>query len=185
VNRYWLVLLLVLSLVGCGASPQRGDPPLPLATIDLPRYMGEWYIIANVPYFAEKGNVKTRAAYRLAGNGRIEDIYYYRRDFESRELQRSTTAAVVPGSGNAHWRVRFYGVLAADYLILETGDDYDYALVGHPGREYAWILARTPTIDEALHARLLARLDELGFDSTKLRRIAQRPQDIGREGYQW
>jgi apolipoprotein D and lipocalin family protein len=183
--RALLALFLALLLSACGSAPQRGDPPLPLANVDLQRYMGEWHIIANVPYFAERGNVMTRAGYRLAGDGRIEDVYYYRREFDGRELQRSTTATVVPGSGNAHWRVRFYGVLEADYLVLEVGEAYDYALVGHPGREYAWVLARTPRIDDALYARLLARLDELGFDSSQMRRIAQQPDDVGRDGFQW
>lgn len=180
-----LLLTLALTLTGCASAPAGAGAQQPLASVDIDRYMGDWYIIANVPYFAEKGHVAARAGYRRLDAERIEDTYYYRRDFGAAELKRATSAQIVRDSGGAHWKVRFYGVFNADYLILEVDPDYRYALVGHPSREYAWVLAREATIDDALYARLRARLDQLGYDSGRLRKIAQVASDVGREGYQW
>jgi apolipoprotein D and lipocalin family protein len=47
-------------------------------------------------------------------------------------------------------------------------DDYSYAVVGEPGREYLWILAREPQMSDGVYARIVARLLALGFDPARL-----------------
>ena len=49
------LLLTCLLLLGACAGD---DPPQALhPNVDLQRYSGRWYIIANIPYFAEAGQV--------------------------------------------------------------------------------------------------------------------------------
>ena len=75
--KHFLAILALSLLSGCAML--RGGPPLETVDrVDLERYMGRWYVIANIPYFGERGNVAGRAIYRLRDDGRIDDIYRYR-----------------------------------------------------------------------------------------------------------
>ena len=61
--KLWKPLSLLASvglLAACASTPKnpnpRADVPVKLAKIDdLPRYMGKWYVIAEIPWFGEKG----------------------------------------------------------------------------------------------------------------------------------
>ncbi len=176
-------LLLVL-LSGCAIF--QSGPPLPTVDhVDLDRYMGEWYVIANIPYFGERGNVAGRAIYRPREDGRMDDIYLYRKgDFDSRERTMEGVAWVVDEETNARWKVRFYWPFTFAYYIVDLDPDYQWSLVGHPSRNYAWIMAREPRMDAELYQRLLARFDDLGFDSTELKKVPQFPEQLGRPGFQ-
>ncbi len=181
------VLILLLSavlLTGCASL--RNTEPLPTVDgVDLERYMGEWYVIANIPYFGERGNVEGRAIYRLRDDGRMDDIYLYRRgDFDSRERSLEGVAWVVDEETNAQWKVRFYWPFTFDYYVVGLDEDYQWSMVGHPSRRYAWIMAREPRMDDDLFQELLTRFDELGFDSSELKKVPQFPEQVGQPGFQ-
>jgi apolipoprotein D and lipocalin family protein len=53
---------------------------------------------------------------------------------------------------------------------LELDTAYTYAVVGEPDREYLWILARSPKMDENTIQGILDRMKEKGFDVTKMLR---------------
>ncbi|TVQ36722.1 MAG: lipocalin [Wenzhouxiangella sp.] len=183
-KRIPLVLILLLAVAGCAST---GNAP-PLATVDrvdLDRYAGQWYVIANIPYFGERGNVAGRAIYRLRDDGRMDDIYLYRKgDFDAPERSLEGIAWVVDEQSNARWKVRFYWPFTFDYYIVDLDADYQWTLVGHPSRKYAWIMAREPRMEDALYQHLLARLDELEFDSSALKKVPQFPEQVGQPGFQ-
>ena len=56
----------------------------------------------------------------------------------------------------------------ADYWVIDLADDYSYAVIGEPGREYLWILARGSQMSDGVYARIVAKLPALGFDPAKL-----------------
>ncbi|MHB8054872.1 MAG: lipocalin family protein, partial [Candidatus Aminicenantales bacterium] len=64
--------------------------------------------------------------------------------------------------------VQFFWPFRGDYWIIELSDDYSHVVVGAPDRDYLWILARTPRIDENLYKEIVARCADKGFDVTKL-----------------
>jgi apolipoprotein D and lipocalin family protein len=55
-----------------------------------------------------------------------------------------------------------------DYWIIGLAPDYSWAVVGDPGRDYLWILARAPHLDDASTAVARAAARENGFDVTRL-----------------
>jgi apolipoprotein D and lipocalin family protein len=146
--------------------------------------MGAWHIIANIPYFAEKGKVATRDEYALREDGHIDNVFVYRKDFDKPEKRISALAKVVPGTDNARWKIRFFGIINTDYLILDVDPEYRWALVGHPSRKYAWVFAREATIEEALYQELLQKLAGFGYDPSRLMRVPQLPEQAGQPGYQ-
>jgi len=179
-----LAILALLALSGC--AMMRGGPPLEtVERVDLERYMGQWYVIANIPYFGERGNVAGRAIYRMREDGRIDDIYRYRDgDFDAPEEEMEGVAWVVDEETNAQWKVQFYWPIRFGYYIIGLDEDYEWTVVGHPSREYAWIMAREPELSQARYQALLGLLEDRGFDASQLQKVPQRPDQIGRPGFQ-
>lgn len=186
-RRPWRALVTaaaVLVLSGCALLAPK--EPLPtVESVDLDRYMGQWYVIANIPYFGERGNVAGRAIYRQRDDGRMDDIYIYKKgDFDAPDERLEGVAWVVNERTRAEWKVRFYWPLSFGYYIVGLDEDYQWSMVGHPTRNYAWIMAREPTMDQALYARLLARFEALGYDASELQKVPQLPEQVGEPGFQ-
>ena len=85
---------------------------------------------------------------------------------------------VRPGTGNAIWGMQFVWPLKAEYVIVYLDDDYAQTIIGRSARDYAWMMARTPTISDADYAANLQRLVDLGYDPLKVRRV---PHSVGSE----
>jgi apolipoprotein D and lipocalin family protein len=75
--------------------------------------------------------------------------------------------------------VSFFWPFYGDYWIVELGSNYEYAAVGHPSRDYLWILSRSPTMAPDVYDDLLKRLVEKGFDPKRLVRTPQLPAPDG------
>lgn len=161
-------------------------PPLSsTAVIDLDRYMGRWWVIANIPYFAENGKVASADVYTLRPDGRIENVYVYRKAFGQPEKSTSAVASIVPGTNNAQWSIAFFGGLVkADLLVLEVAPDYSWALIGHPKRNMAWIFARDPAMDPAQYEVLRERFRQYGYEPSRLLRVPQFAEQAGQPGFQ-
>jgi apolipoprotein D and lipocalin family protein len=175
-------LSLLLLLTGCSGD----NPPLRLApNVDLERYSGRWYIIANIPYFAERGNVGSYFQVHFKPGGKLTDVYVGRPgNFTAPEKRYTMHGYLVPGTGNARWRESPFWPLYLSYLILYVDPDYRTALVGYPGRGYGWVLAREPDMDPATYQALLDRFAAQGYDISQFRRVPQRPDQVGQPGFQ-
>jgi len=173
-----LVLLVAIAAVAATASAKSRTPPLrSQAHVDLERYMGRWWVIGNIPYFAEKGKVASADVYALRPDGKIENIYAYRKAFDKPEKQMHAVATVIPGSNNAQWKIAFFGgLLKADYLILEVAPDYSWALIGQPSRKLAWVFAREQRMDDAQFAQLTGKFAQYGYDPAAIKRVPQFPE---------
>lgn len=174
----WLALLAggVAALAGC-APAGRGLPPLPtVAKVDLQRYAGTWYEIASYPHRFQKGCTASRAVYTLHADGTV-GVYNECREGKPDGPLKSVTgkARVVDAGSNARLEVTFFWPFWGDYWIIGLDEDYRWAVVGHPSRDYLWILSRTPTLDEDLYRRIVGRLPALGYDAARLQRTVQLP----------
>ena len=171
------IVVATAALVAVAAMAKAKAPPLTSqANVDLPRYMGRWWVIGNISYFAENGKVATADVYALRADGKIENTFVYRKAFGTPEKQMHAIATVVPGSDNTHWRVGFFGgLLKADYLILEVAPDYSWALIGQSSRKLAWLFAREPRMDDRQYAQLVERFGQYGYDPKALKRVPQFP----------
>lgn len=167
------LLIAALLLTGCRA----GDyPPLALAeSVDLDRFMGEWYVIANIPTFIEKGAHNAVESYRRAEDGTIETTFTFRADgFDGKQKRYTPRGFVHEGTGNAVWGMRFVWPVKADYRIAYLDEDYTQTIIGREARDYVWIMAREPAISDADYERLLAFLADQGYDVSKVQKVPQR-----------
>ena len=168
-------LFLVL-LAGCASQPSRAD--LKLIDVDLQRFMGSWHVIANIPYWLENGKVATRDEYRLMSDGRIENVFVFRRGFDKPETRWNGVSTVLPDSGGSLWSVQFVWPLSTRLQVLEVSDDYRWAILASPDRSYAWIFHRDAQIDDALYLDLLRRMQARGVDPCAIRPVPQEPSDL-------
>jgi apolipoprotein D and lipocalin family protein len=167
------VLLGVALLTGCGPSTTErlALPPLrAVAAVDLPRYMGTWYEIANYPHPFQEGCTATTADYSLRDDGRVDVLNRCRQGGLDGELDEARgIARVVDTQSNAKLEVSFFRPFWGDYWIIELAEDYRYAVVGHPGRDYLWILSRSPTMAADDYQGILQRLESTHrYDTSRL-----------------
>lgn len=171
-------LLLAFLLTASGfITPVIARDELPVVDrVDLMRYAGRWFEIASIPNTFQRDCVGTEVVYTLQPDGTLRFENGCRRGSLEEELQISTAKATVEcEKTNAKLRVRFFWPLSVDYYIVDLDrESYQWAVVGHPSRDYLWVIARKPTMDETLYTTLLERASALGFDVTELRRTPQR-----------
>ncbi|MEY5011672.1 MAG: hypothetical protein RLZZ253_2811 [Verrucomicrobiota bacterium] len=174
----WQLLVCVavsLLLVGCAGLDSGRKPLCSVKHVDLKRYMGDWYVFANIPYFAEKGCYDSVESYALRPDGKIENGFRYRKgSFEGPEKKVRALAWVHNTQSNAEWRVRFFGVFTAEYVVVDLDPQYRWAVVGHPSRNYGWVLSRSKKLSEREYASILKRLETQGYDPARFERVPQR-----------
>ena len=164
-------------LAACSSMASGKDrPPLALApNVDLPRFMGDWHVIASIPTYFEKGAHNAVESYRLGKEGVVDIRFTYRADAFDGPAKEMTSRGFVEKSSNAVWGVQFVWPIEADYRITYVSEDYGLTVISREKRDYVWIMARTPTISEAAYQRMVAFVAEQGYDMSKLQRVPQRP----------
>jgi apolipoprotein D and lipocalin family protein len=166
-----------LVATGCaGSTTERLRlPPLEtVAHVDLSRYVGTWYEIASFPQSFQRGCTATTATYTPRPDGGIDVLNRCRQgSLDGKEKTALGRARVADGSTNAKLEVSFFRPFWGDYWIIDLAGDYAYAVVGHPGRDYLWILSRTPTMAEPTYQAIVARLQGQGYETSRLVRTLQ------------
>ena len=185
----WIMLLMgaaILTACAVGGGPRSGLPPLErVAVVDAGRFAGQWYVIANIPYAAERGRVGGRVIYRQRADGRFDDLYYSReQSFDAPEELLEGLAWSLDPPRNSRWRSRFYWPLVFDFEVIYIDQEYRYLVYGHPSRDYAWIMARESTINQETYAELRALLRAQGFDPGRVLKVPQFPSQLGQPGFQ-
>ena len=170
-----LVLLPLFLILVCSATGWAQGKPLQVVPhVDLARYLGKWYEIATIPMRFQKGCTGVTATYSLRPDGDIKVLNECRKDSLNGKYKSITGKAwVADTTTNAKLKVRFFWPFSGAYWIIELDKDYQWAVVGHPNRNYLWILSRTPQMDGALYDELLKRIAAKGYDLSKIKKTLQ------------
>ncbi len=161
----------ICTLQGCPMMPELKT----VDHVDVARYMGTWYEIAKFPQRFEKGLVGVTADYTLLPNGKVQGPERrIRGDFNGKLRSAKGKAWIVDRASNAKLKVSFFWPFAADYWILELGNDYEYSAVGEPVAQ----ISLDPVQDAADGQRRLrgpARTAKRkGFDVSRLEKNPQK-----------
>ena len=166
-----------LAAAGCAASTTErlGLGPVDVvAKVDLERYAGTWYEIASFPQSFQRGCTATTANYTLLEDGDVRVFNRCRKGaLDGEEDTAEGRARVVDPAAPGKLQVSFFRPFWGDYWVVELEPDYRYAVVGHPSRDYLWILSRTPQLDDATYTAIVARLEAKGFPIDRLQRTLQ------------
>lgn len=174
--RLALISILTMSFLGCAST----KPPLKTVRhVDLPRYMGDWRVIANIPYFAERGCVDSIESYALRPDGKIANWFRYRKgSFDAPQKRFDFVGRVTNSETNAEWKIRFAPFINVSYLIIDLDPAYQWTVVGHPSRKYGWIMHREKTMPEGIYRKILTRLETQGYDPKAFVKVPQPPEPV-------
>lgn len=171
-SKLLLVILAASVLGGCAA---KGPEMKTVEHVDIERFMGPWYVIANIPTFLEKGAHNAVETYSLNDDGTIATNFTYRKGgFDGKVKEYNPKGFVLDDESNAYWGMRFVWPIKADYRIVYLNDDYTQTVIGRQNRDYVWIMARTPMISDDDYDQLVLFVESLGYDTSKLLRVPQR-----------
>ncbi len=173
---FFSILLVGFGLVSCSSVPVQEDPPLQVvAHLDKIKYLGKWYEIARYPHSFEENCYAVTADYKLEEDGSIQVINRCRLGGLDGKLKEAVGKAyVVDSKTNAKLEVTFFWPFYGDYWVIDLDDNYQYAVVSEPKRQYLWILSRNPKMNTSLYEQLTAKLKKNGFDLSLLTKTPQK-----------
>jgi len=145
----------------------------PVESVDLERFMGDWYVIASIPTAIEKKAYNAVESYELNEDGAISTTFTFRKGGFDGPQKTYTPTGFVKDESNAVWAMQFVWPIKADYRIIYLNDDYSQTVIGRNKRDFVWIMARTPVIPEADYQRLVGLVDSVGYDVAALKEVPQ------------
>lgn len=149
-------------------------PIEPVARVELPRFMGAWYVIATIPTFIEKDAYNAVENYRLDDDGTIATTFTFNEGaFDGPAKKYEPTGFVTEGTNDAVWGMQFVWPIKAQYVIAYLDEQYSQTIVARDKRDHVWIMARTPTLEPAVQEQLIAKVHAMGYDISSLRLVPQ------------
>jgi apolipoprotein D and lipocalin family protein len=179
--RTVLITGFMILLSAPGAYAQKKPPLRVVPDVNLARYAGQWFEIARLPNrFQKRCAGEVTATYTVQPNGKMTVLNRCRLE-NGEEIEAEGVARLAgKGTPNSILKVRFAPAFLSfipqvwgDYQIIALSPDYTYALVGDPGREYLWILSRSPVMERPVYDRLVEEAKTQGFDVSRLERTRQ------------
>ena len=167
-------LLLTMSFVLTACGGPNLKPIETVEHVELQKFMGDWYVIANIPTFIETNAYNAVESYALNDDGNIQTTFTFRKGgFDGPRKQFNPTGFIVDKQSNALWDMQFIWPFKAEYRIIYLDDDYQTTIIGRSKRDYVWLMARTPVISETHYQSLLSFIAEQGYDVSRVRKVPQ------------
>ena len=158
-----------MALFGCS---NRLPAIKPVPEVDLPRFMGDWYVIAAIPTWIEKDSHNAIESYRLDEDGTVATTFTFNDGSPDGPKKTYTPRGfVVPDTGNALWGMQFIWPFKGEFIIAYLDENYAHTIIARNRRDYVWIMARSPKVDDAKYQELLNAAKEMGYDTTQIRRV--------------
>lgn len=168
----WLLPLTALLMSGCASTAADLAPIPTVASVDLPRFMGTWYPIANIAPWPETNAYNSVEHYELDEDGNIPTVFTYNnKALDGPKKTLKSKAFVEDRSTNATWGVRFIWPIKAEYLIAWLAPDYSQVIVARNKRDYVWYMARTTEVSEADYQAAVQRIADMGYDVSKVKKV--------------
>lgn len=167
-NRLLMVLTAVLPLYACSHHA-------PMATVDyvdIDRFMGDWYVVANIPTFLEEGAHNAVESYKQNDDGSIATTFtFLDGGFDGELKEYHPTGYIKDTKTNALWGMQFIWPIKADYRIVYLDEDYTKTVIGREARDYAWVMARKPELTQQEYEDIIEFVSSIGYDVSKMNRV--------------
>lgn len=164
------VLMILSSLISGQSMAQRLET---VKDLDLEKYSGTWFEIASFPQRFQKGCHCTTATYTMTDKKYIIVENRCRKDSVDGKESYIKGKAFLSGPEKSKLKVQFFWPFKGKYWIIDLAEDYSYAVVGHPNRDYLWILSRTPIMDDTTYKEIVSRIKTKQFDVDRLQKTVQ------------
>ena len=161
--KYIYIILIIVFFNNCFFKENNQYEPLETVPfVDIEKYMGKWYVIANIPSFVEKNATNATESYHLNNKGEIETIFsFYKNNLKGKKVTYTPKGFIYNTETNAEWKMQFIWPFKMPFLIIDLADDYSYTVVGYPNRKFVWIMSRTPKISHNIFQQII---NDSGFE---------------------
>ncbi|NNE58192.1 MAG: lipocalin [Hellea sp.] len=159
-------LISGLALVGCASTKIDARP---VTGFDADRYLGKWYEIARLDHKFERGMTDVTATYSLRDGGKLTVMNRGFKRKKGKFKDAKGKAKFEDARTTGHLKVSFFGPFYGDYIIFGLDkENYSYAYISGGKDKYLWLLARTPTVSDAVKQDFLTRSRALGYETDGL-----------------
>jgi len=168
-------LLLAIGLLTMLNGAEKQQDQILVEYVDIERFMGDWFVIANIPTLFEKGAVNAIENYTWNSEKEIIEVSFdYRKGSPDGKPKHMTQKGFIYNTEtNAEWRVQPLWPLKLGYLIIDLADDYSYTVIGVPNRKYLWIMARDSTLPNDIYQTILEKVKKQGYDLDQIQMVPQ------------
>jgi len=174
----FFLIVPAMTLSACSTS----TPIRTVPKVDLERFMGDWYVVANIPTFIEREAHNAVESYELVNDRQVATTFRFNQgSFAGPVKTYRPTGYVSDDPSNAIWGMQFIWPVKADYRVIYLNQDYTQTVIGRNRRDYLWIMARTPTIPAADYAAIIDLVTDQGYNAEKIRPVPQRETASGVE----
>ena len=160
-----------LLLTACQSRP----PLEAVEYVDLERFMGDWYVIANIPTFFERDAYNAVESYRLDEDGSIATTFtFHAGGFDGKLKTYEPRGFVVDTDSNAVWGMQFVWPFKGDYRVIHLDSDYNMTVIGRNKLDYVWLMSRQPDLSREDYDRAVEAIRVAGYDIAQLQRVPQK-----------
>ena len=169
-----IFILFFVSLIVTACGGMSVKPISTVEHVDLNKFMGDWYVIANIPTFIETEAYNAVESYAMNDDGSIKTTFTFRKgSFDGDLKQYNPTGFIRDEQSNALWDMQFIWPFKAEYRVIYLDKDYNITIIGRSKRDYVWIMARSPEISEDVYQSLLNFIAEQGYDISLVQKVPQ------------
>lgn len=169
-SRLSLAVLAAVMISACSSH----EPLKTVDYVDLERFMGDWYVIANIPTSIEEDAYNAVESYKLDDDGSIATTFTFREGgFNGEQKRYEPRGFVRDKTTNAEWGMQFIWPIKADYRIIYLDDDYQLTVIGRNKRDYVWVMARDWKIPAERYKDMESFILEAGYDISELQKVPQ------------
>jgi apolipoprotein D and lipocalin family protein len=159
-------LLLFVFLSACTTIPEGISP---INGFDINRYVGKWYEIARLDNRFERGLNQITAEYSLRDDGGVNVTNSGVNSKSGNREYAKGKAYFIDKPDVGSLKVSFFGPFYGGYHIIDLDkESYRYVMIAGSDRDYLWILAREPKMDNAVLQNLIGKAKRLGFNTEQL-----------------
>jgi len=171
-----LTIPFIFFLQACSHTQEK---PIPLAEkVDLNRFMGDWYVVANIPTFIEEGAYNAIESYALNEDGSISTTFTFNQDSFDGELKTYNPTGYVSEQNNSVWGMQFIWPIKAEFLIAYLSDDYQHTIIARTARDYLWVMSRSPVISDEHFQALVQRSVDMGYSREQIHKVPHQSTSI-------
>jgi apolipoprotein D and lipocalin family protein len=144
----------------------------PIPVVDYDAYAGKWYSLTSIPTFLDKNWLESIENYTRTKSG-YDVVTTYRKEGETKTREIKSKLFTPKEGPQGAIKAQFWWPIKVDYTIIALTKDY--SVVGHPKKDFLFIMSRTPSLPQETLDAIIARCKELGYDTDKLKSQQHRP----------
>lgn len=166
-----LITIIIISVFAFQSCRQ--GPPIRMAeSVNLDLFMGDWYVVANIPTFIEKGAHNAVESYQLKAPNVVATTFSFNKDnFTGTKKEYKPTGFVTDNPSNAEWKMQFLWPFKSEYIIVYVDPAYEYTIIGRTKRDYLWIMSRKSQISPRELEQLIQIAVDEGYDRSLIQLI--------------